>query len=412
LDAFLLDCVKSQVDAFISEIERIEGSEFPYQHSKDCVAKTKELFLSHRKVLAQIAETASVESVDLACNTALADVRTNLDLLGFFLRSTNVRNAFEAYGPLLRMASRALGLETKLVISSEWIFSPFTYVGVPHLPNTVLVGLPASESGNPLLLPLAGHEFGHTAWVILKLDQALQKRVEEAVVADIRANWDTLSKHFPAIKPEQVDTDLLARALWFMAWKWAMRQCVEYFCDLFGLRLFGEGFLYAFAYLLAPYRIGKREPSYPSLPDRSVALASSAEALGIPVPVDYAKLFGNSPAFKADEEKETSLLTVADRVSASLIPDLNSRLTDLLKSPGNASQAEEKIRENLKRFSFRVPSEQAGGIINIIAAAWRARLDPKLIGLEDMNAEAKTMLAEIVWKSIEIDEIEYRLAKP
>lgn len=412
MDAFLIDCVRAQVDAFLSEVERIEGSEFPYAHSKDCVSETKELFLAHREVLSQITSTSDADSVELACNTALAHVRNNLDLLGFLLRSTNVRNAFEAYGPLLRMASTALGGDTRLVISSEWMISPFIYVGVPHLPNTVLVGLPATESGNPLLLPLAGHEFGHTAWALFKLDLDMRKKLEVAIMGDIRANWDVLSKYFPGTKQEDVATDLLARGFWMIAWRWAMRQCEEYFCDFFGLRLFGEGFLNAFAYLLAPYRKGKRAPYYPGLVDRSRALANAAKGLGIPVRADYPTLFGDLPAFSADEEKENALLGLADRVSTSVIPELMSRSNDLLKSVGNASQSEGKIGENLKRFSFRVPSEQAGGIINIIAAAWRARLDPKLIGLEKMDAEAKTMLAEIVWKSIEIDEIEYRLAKP
>jgi hypothetical protein len=411
VDAFLIDCVRSQVDAFLAELDRIEGSEFPYRHSNDCVVETKDLFLAHREVLSEITPESDAGSVELACNTALSHVRNNLDLLGFLLRSTNVRNAFEAYGPLLRMASTALGAATRLVISSEWMFSPFTYVGVPHLPNTVLVGLPATESGNPLLLPLAGHEFGHTAWAHFKLDADMRQKVETAIIADIQANWPSLQKYFPETKPDDVATDLLARALWMIAWSWAKRQCEEYFCDFFGLHLFGEGFLDAFAYLLAPYRKGKRTPSYPALVDRSRALADAALKLGVPVVADYSKLFGELPAFSPDEERENALLSLADRVSTGLIPDLNSRVQDLLKSSGAAPQSEDKISGNLKRFSFRVPAERAGGIANILAAAWRARLDPALMGLEKMDPDSKTMLAEIVWKSIEIDEIEYRLAQ-
>lgn len=411
MDAFLIDCVKSQVDAFISEIERIEGSEFPYKHSKDCVSETKKLFLAHRDILSQITTESNAESVDLACNSALADVRINLDLLGFLLRSTNVRNAFEAYDPLLRMASAALGHgDTRLVISSEWMFSPFTYVGVPHLPNTVLVGLPATESGNPLLLPLAGHEFGHTAWAVYKLDRDMKKKVEAAIIADMEKNWETFERHFPQTKREDLATDLLARGLWMIAWKWAKRQCEEYFCDFFGLRLFGESFLHAFAYLLAPFRKGKRMPQYPSLGDRSRALAGAALKLGLPVNPNYAELFGGLPAFTADEERETLFLSLADRVSSALIPELNAKVNDLLNSTPNPPQSEDKIRDILKTFSFRVPAEHAGDIANILAAAWRARLNPKSIGLEKLDANSKVMLAEIVWKSIEIAEIEHRLA--
>jgi hypothetical protein len=120
MDAFLIDSVTSQVDSFLAEIGRVEGSEFPYQHSADCVQETKELFLGHQGVLAGISSATDSGMAAYFCNAALSDIQSCLLLLGFLLRSTNVRNAFEAYGPLLRMAEKALVTgNTKLVVSSE-----------------------------------------------------------------------------------------------------------------------------------------------------------------------------------------------------------------------------------------------------------------------------------------------------
>ena len=55
--------------------------------------------------------------------------------------------------------------ETRLILSSEWDYSPFMYDQITDLPSFVFIGLPACESANPLLLPLAGHELGHSVWV-------------------------------------------------------------------------------------------------------------------------------------------------------------------------------------------------------------------------------------------------------
>ena len=394
----------------MAEINRIEGSEFPYQHSADCVNETKDVFTGHREVLDQITPSTDAGMVEYACNAAAADVRSCLDLLGFLLRSTNVRNAFEAYGPLLRMTAKALGSDnTRLVISSEWNFSPFTYVGFDHLPEAVLIGLPASESSNPLLLPLAGHELGHNAWRRYGMDATLPKLVEDAVITEIQANWAVYNDLFPGTDKTAIRTDLLARSTWVVPYNWTMKHCEEYFCDFFGLRLFGESFLYAFAYLLAPLNKTRRSTQYPGLRARAAALTTAASTYGITVPTDYLNAFGDLDPFTPEQQRGRVLLNLADRVAAAFLPYLIEKAGSLLHG-FDPPHTEEHIERILKRFSLRVPAEGAGGITNLLAAAWRARLDPRLIILEQMDAAASRMLAEIVWKSIEIDEIEFRMS--
>ena len=250
MDAFVLYCVRAQVDAVLSEIGRMEGAEFPCEHSQEALKETKEVFETHRDSLAALSDKSDKATAELACSAAFADLSQSIDLLGFLLRSTSVRNAFEAYGPLLRIARKLLGEETRLIISSEWFFSPFTYVGYHYLPGVALIGLPAPESSNPFLLPLAGHELGHSAWPRYGLSRKMEKAIETAVIEEIKSRWEKdCETYFHGHKIDEVGTDLLARPMWKPAWDWALRQCEEHFCDFFGLRLFGEAYLHAFAFV-------------------------------------------------------------------------------------------------------------------------------------------------------------------
>ena len=78
-------------------------------------------------VLKKVAPTESPDSVLSPCIVSLEVLFTYVPLLGLILRSTNTRNAFEAYAPLLRLARKILGKDTKLIISSEWDYSPYVY---------------------------------------------------------------------------------------------------------------------------------------------------------------------------------------------------------------------------------------------------------------------------------------------
>ena len=73
-------------------------------------------------------------------------IAIHLPLLGFIRRSSNVRNAFEFYGPIVLLARQLLGRETRFIHSSEWDYSPFTYPKLyENLKDFVLIGLPTSE---------------------------------------------------------------------------------------------------------------------------------------------------------------------------------------------------------------------------------------------------------------------------
>jgi hypothetical protein len=72
------------------------------------------------------------------------------------------------------------------------------------------------------------------------------------------------------------------------------RQTEELFCDLLGLRLFGEGFIYSFIYLIAP-NLGDRSPDYPSLTARVKALLQGSNEFQVDAPLGLASYFSDPP---------------------------------------------------------------------------------------------------------------------
>jgi hypothetical protein len=150
--------------AFIRAIKELQASEFPHQDSKAALLELGQHFQA-RLVRAERVLPCDAFAVDETLSQINASVSRYTAFLGFLLRSTNVRNAFETYFPLKRLVCQIIEPATHLITSSEWLFIPFTYpMTLDALPNYVLVGAPAPEAGNTLIVPLAGHEIGHSAW--------------------------------------------------------------------------------------------------------------------------------------------------------------------------------------------------------------------------------------------------------
>src|ERR1700733_2146910 len=160
----------------LDQIRSLSDSEFPHPDPQEALDLLRKLFDGDIDRIAK-AVAGGVEATKVAaCAQASSHIARFLPILGFCLRSTNVRNSFELFVPLLQLARQLLGRrDAKLILSSEWEFSPFTYPPVfSQLPNFVLIGLPASESGNALIIPLSGHELGHSVWTTYGLDAKIR----------------------------------------------------------------------------------------------------------------------------------------------------------------------------------------------------------------------------------------------
>jgi len=403
----MLEYAEKRLVAFLHQIEQLEQSDFPYCHSEEALGALEQEVKRNLQYLRQLSDDSNPKALQGFCSETLGLLMNYLPILGFVLRSTNVRNAFEAYSPLLGLARCLLGPEAKLVISSEWDYTPHTFLQDPLLPRFVLIGLPASESGNALLIPLAGHELGHSLWHNDRFEALLGDDLKNCVLNAIKARWPEYEKVYPDLRITQteLDTDLFAVRTWQKAAAWAMKQLEESFCDIVGLFLFGDSYAHAFAYLVSPAWPGDRSPVYPNLHRRAADLERAAAKYDVRLQSGYADTFTDFPDPSLTDQGKF-LLSVADSASASFIDRLIETVELTLTGKSAPRPIPREITEARGRFKLEVPARQCTAFASILCAGWEALHDEAL--WKDLpQAQSKDeILREIILKSIEVHEIE------
>jgi len=411
----LLSAAISRVESILETIRFLQGSEFPYNDSKGALDKIEMLFKDKLNRLESLPPGADPDYVKLQCATSLNACFGYLPLLGFILRSTNVRNAFELFGPLLEISGAALepGVEksqrkTQLLLSSEWNYSPITYHEIPDLPSFVLIGFPASESSNPLLVPLSGHELGHSMWAAKKMEVQFRPTIQQAIIDYINKHWQDYHSSFPNINdPSKLTTDLFARETWLRALNWAVQQAKESFCDFIGIRIYGPSFLKAFAYLFAPNVHSPRSESYPQSMKRVCNLIKAAEAYGFNVPADYEGMFKARPEPQL-APADGYRLRVADEVLANVVDGLIAKADDLISETDIQKPDPLEVKRIHKQLGLMVPAQHCKSLSNILNAAWRAYEDKNLWKsiMEEPGRQKEQILKDLILKNIEIFEVE------
>ncbi len=404
--------------AFIEEIERLHLCDFPYIDSKIAIETLKKTFDRKSPYLYNLREEDDKKLIVDKCTRTITDIDLYLPLLGFILRSTDVRNPFEIYGPILRLVNTILNTNTNpvssdnneenrihLILSSEWNYSPLIYSGIPELPGFLFIGLPVFESSNPLLIPLIGHEMGHLIWNMKNKD-ALSRKAQHYVLESIINRWDDYSRLYGLTEKSQLTDDIFGRETWQHALKWALEQTKEIYCDFIGLSIFGYSFLCAFAYLLSPRFSGSRSELYPNLKERAEYLTLAAEKYDIKIPADYLEMFENFSG-PSSSEKDMLLLTVADEAVQKIVPELIHQVDEFIRSTKIILPSKEERDRIYKRFLRVIPAEQCKSIADILNAAWKAYEQPDFWKDKPQMANNRDkVLKELVLKNIEIFEIE------
>ncbi|MER8562055.1 hypothetical protein [Mesorhizobium sp. M0578] len=410
-----IDFVRQKLLSVIDQVRQLQLSEFPYDEPKAALVLLIDMYKSDLSRLDGIDETTDVQVRQQVCAHANARVARYYSVMGFILRSTNVRNAFEIYDPLLQMCRKVYGIDAKLIISSEWNFSPFTYPAVTDdLPNLMFIGLPSTEAGNSLILPLAGHELGHSIWRKKKGGSpalAIDKKLQQSLLSMYVANWKDFQKTFNVSNPDSdLLTDLFLRNIWTQSYKLAIRQVEELFCDLIGLRIFGESFLYSFLYLIAP-NIGDRAAHYPALVARVTVLTEACKHYAIEQPKDFQSYFLDPP--KRIPSADEFVLKMADLASEALTSDLIEVVREhitksALPLPDNAER--DRI---VKQFCALSPASSINALGDIINAGWKLRLDWKLWSKFNFDAQTRLdVLNDLVFKTMEVMEFESKTGAP
>jgi hypothetical protein len=308
-------CVQ-KVDSAISMVERLIDGDYPHLDSRDALVRILEVYRKDRDLLLSIDPSAAHDTVLEYCRRVNINLVRFKAFLGLLLRSSNIRNAFELYFPIKILSLELLEQRTAVVLSSEWNFSPYTYpVALPELPEFIFIGIPASESQNPLILPLAGHELGHVVWRRKGAKKEFDPIIRTEIIRLYKERWTRFTKTFDQAPsaPDKLETDLFSRGIWGQSYKLAQRQLEEVFCDCIGLYVFGQSYLHSFRYLIAPSLGYHRSVNYPRLSDRAQYMARYGKEIGLPEITEYAKSFSEQDYTLAPGE--TFILEVADETT-------------------------------------------------------------------------------------------------
>jgi len=400
-----LEYSQARIRSVLEEIDRLKDAEFPHIHSRNALDTLEKLFLSRLAVLETLSSQNDVTVVQNACAESLTQILKHLPLLGFILRSTNVRNSFEVHRPLLQLARRILGQQTKLILSSEWEFSPFVYNQITELPEFVLIGLPASESGNPLLIPLAGHELGHTIWSQQKLKAKFVSEIDKVILQEINKRGQEYTALFFQGDPSDPTNLFVLENVAYVS-GWASRQAEEAFCDFVGTRVFGSAYLHAFAYLLSPGPHGLRPFVYPNNKSRARNILLAAAKFGVSVPVYYPDWFIDliEPQIGS---KDAFLLSLADSSMQSVVPKLMDEANSTINAASLPDASEERVKEAVEAFRLLVPATNSRSLATILNAAWESYHDASLWqDLPHVAERRSATLNDLVLKTIEVLDIE------
>ncbi len=188
-------------------------------------------------------------------------------------------------------------------------------------------------------------------------------------------------------------------------------QTEEIFCDLFGLRLFGESYLHAFAYLISPGAGGHRTFRYPKNKSRVGHLIQAAKAKGLSPPCDFES--GFMVEMEPDEPITKLLSSVADAVSAAFVPELIALAWKFADERGVPTRDQAHVSKICQEFrAWVVPTRKAYPLTDLLNAGWTSYLDPDLWvqRVPQINPEDRLrILRDLVLKSMEVAEINERL---
>jgi len=389
-----LSSARRRIDAFLDQIDGLATSSFPHDDAKIALETIRLQFVALRTRL-NMPPGAAEALIDQTCLHVADQVSDYTEVLGFILRSTNVRNAFELHFALKKLIARTLGPDVKLLISSEWAFVPFTYpMSIEMLPDFVLIGSPAPESGNVLIAPLAGHEIGHSAWRKYELFNEYSAIVAQTVAEEL-AQHPKIEEAL--LHQEQLDA-LGAGIVRDRCGKHAIHQLEEVFCDLFGLYLFGASYLFAYDFLLAPGGYD-RNLGYPSDARRMEILWEAAAQIGIHAD-DAVTRRWNVANCRADARNTASIVdAVTDQIVPKIRDDLFRRLSDLdVRLPDD-----ETISSVLSAFQRGEPHARSASLAEIISAGWRFLRSNDGMAAEGQRKQYK-VLGDLMLKSIEVAE--------
>lgn len=409
---------KERLVSFLDEIKQLELIEFPYTDSYNALEQINILF----KFLLNQLESKK-ETGESLSSTTLSLLFDYLPYLGFILRSTNIRNAFEIYGPIKRLARDVLSLrkvdeqnKIYVLISSEWEYSP--YVLKPDkksiFQDFVMLGFPAPESSNPFIIPLSGHELGHLLFSKNNIINDYEDNMHKDIVKHISSNKDKVQRiyFYPPSKNSADGFDLFKLSIVNNILNYASYQIEESYCDFVGLKLFGTSYLYAFEYLLCPQPGGQRTGYYPEILLRSENLIKAAKYYNIKYPAIYNNNFRKQELSKELSEQDKFEIESADIIVSKYIEEAIQKAELIITSTGVVLSTPDQVESIYNCFERIVPAEGCKCLADLLNAGWLAMENPDFWkDNEHIYIQKEKNLQQLLLKNIEVFEYEYWTGK-
>jgi hypothetical protein len=385
-------------------IDGLLDGDFPLGAGRNALLKLRDVFAELDHKIDRANRLKDADALRQIASNINLKIYQALPILGFILRSTNVRNAFELLDPLQAIASAALQGKPQLLLSSEWDYVPFAYPqSLEDLRSFVLIGLPASEAASALLLPLAGHEIGHAVWRNLGIEGSVASTLQYRCVALYSRDMPNFQKVFPDYNPNDiVSRDILPSAIGESV-DYGVRQAEEIFCDLFAYAIFGAGYVHAFAYIVAPGSGGVRDPNYPSHVTRISVVSEMAAAEGFNLPNHKQLDFANET--RRGDSRHRFMVRKAEDSVAAIKQGLWKRVLEIVDKSKLQRPSETLAIRHLKEFGIGIPAHQPVCLGDIVNAGWlryaeivRSAGDPRNVSEELDN------LNEMLLKTVEVLE--------
>lgn len=323
-------------------------------------------------------------------------------ILGILTRSGSMRNSFEVYNTFRDLCNRFFSKEVYVVISSEWNYIPFTYpMNLQELPEFIIIGLPASESNNTLIFPSAAHELGHSIW----LNKGMEAVFSEGVFAKAAEQVEKNPKLIGGLFPDDVDasSDLFAQQMQqqfiYESGRAALRQIEELFCDFIATKIFGNSYLRAFQYLIAPGGGQSRSTEYPATKERAALINTYAgkEGQGIEgYDVEFEdNRFENLHAYDA------GIARIADNVRQQFTEQVYQKAATISQEAGIRQIDGEVVEKAVKYFSNGMPINFDASIGELYTAAWEFFVSQNLSNGQMSDVSVLNHVGEIVMKTVE-----------
>ena len=387
-------------------IDSLLDGDFPLSAGRSALTKLRDVLSTFDGKLDLAQKQNDQDNLDLVAHNLSVKIYQVLPILGFVLRSTNVRNAFEMVEPLHRIAKAALQGNPQLILSSEWDYVPFAYPqSLDNLKSFIFIGLPASEAASALLMPIAGHELGHAVWRNRGIGAGLQGSLQMKCEEHYSKNMHDFQLHFTDYDPKDLVRRFKLDEAISESSKYASFQAEELFSDLFAYACFGASYLRAFSYVLAPGEGVIANPKYPLNSTRVNVIRKVAAEEHVLLPDSRA--LGFKPDGRRGDGRDQFVVRMAEAAVADTTDELWKTVLKISERAPLVRPKPEEAVLHLKNLNVGIPSARAVCVGDIIIAGWQRYDEITESGPTAKEVSEKlSQLNEVLLKTIEV--FEYR----